>query len=375
MTAARPAGASAHGRAAPARHDAGRDAGNRTSPGAPDDALPDPARQAVEHDAPDAPCRILHLSDPHFGTERADAMRALEAFVEQARPTLMVISGDITQRARRGQYQAARRFIDGLQQRCGAPWVAIAGNHDIPLFDAAARIAWPLRQYRAHICDDLEPEFSDAHALVVCVSTVRRWRHKDGAVSPAQVERVARRLQRAAPGQLRVVVTHQPVHVIDPAERTNLLHGHAAAVQRWAQAGADLVLGGHIHSAYVRPLLASPAGVLPATWSVQAGTAVSARVRREQPNSVNLVCYRPAGQPAQDGQARAASVVVQQWDLRRADEDPHHTDGPAGNQAALLDGAARFVRVLQTPLLPVGALGGDTASSTQIVLDGAGPRP
>ncbi|MFT4192143.1 MAG: metallophosphoesterase [Comamonas sp.] len=292
---------------------------------------------AVQQAAPGAPCRILHLSDPHFGTERADVMAALEAFVARARPTLMVLSGDLTQRAQASQYRAARRFIDRLQQRCGAPWVAIAGNHDIPLFNLAARLAWPLRQYRASICADLEPEYADSCALVLCVNTVRRWRHKDGAVSRAQIERVAQRLQRAAPGQLRVVVTHQPVHVIEPRERENLLIGHAEAVRRWAQAGADLILGGHIHSAYVRPLGASPAGVLPQSWAVQAGTAVSSRVRREQPNSVNLICYRPAGPRAADGRMLPAALAVQQWDYRR----DAHAAHPVGD----------FVRVLETPLL------------------------
>ena len=317
-------------------------------------ALPsDPLQTAMAQGAAEGSvCRILHLSDPHFGTERADAVRALEELTAAVRPTLLVVSGDITQRARREQYQAARRFIDRLQACCGAPWLAIAGNHDIPLFDVAARVAWPLREYRRSISEQLEPEHSDAQALVLCVNTVRRWRHKDGEVSHAQIERVARRLQRAAPGQLRVVVTHQPVHVVDPAERKNLLIGHEAAVRRWAQAGADLILGGHIHSAYVVALSESASGVLPALWAVQAGTAVSSRVRREQPNSVNLICYRPPGVRDAAGRVLPRAVSVQQWDFQRAAQDPHHPEGEAGNVEGRLPGAGRFVRVLETELLP-----------------------
>ncbi len=109
-----------------------------------------------------------------------------------------------------------------------------------------------------------------------------------------QIDRVARRLAVAGPGQLRVVVVHQPVAVRRAGEGHNLLRGHAAALRRWAAAGADLVMGGHIHLPFVLALpdLARP------MWAVQAGTAVSSRLRDDIANSVNLVrwgCDAPEG--------------------------------------------------------------------------------
>jgi hypothetical protein len=67
----------------------------------------------------------------------------------------------------------------------------------------------------------------------------------------------------------------------------NRVRGRAAALQRWAAAGADLVMGGHIHLPYVIALqdMARP------IWAVQAGTTVSSRVRKDVPNSVNLLCW------------------------------------------------------------------------------------
>ncbi|KAF1019546.1 MAG: 3',5'-cyclic adenosine monophosphate phosphodiesterase CpdA [Paracidovorax wautersii] len=335
------------------------------------DNLPDPTWAAIAQAVPDAPCRILHLSDLHLGTESEPVVRALETLVERAQPTLMVVSGDITQRARPGQFRAARQLIERLQARCGAPWLAIAGNHDIALFNLLARAAWPLRGFRNNISRDIEPEYNDAHTRVLGVSTVRRWRHKNGVVSPAQVERVVERLQQAAPGQLRVVVTHQPVHVIRPADHRHLLVGHQQAVRRWAEAGADLVLGGHLHVPYVRALVTAPGGVLPALWAVQAGTALSTRVRRAQPNSVNLILYRPAGLHGQDGHVQPASVVVQQWDYERADYAPNRSEGPAGNSAAWEPGAGWFVRRAQTDLLPPAELA--LAEGDRVVLPHPAP--
>ena len=87
------------------------------------------------------------------------------------------------------------------------------------------------------------------------------------------------------------MVTHQPVHVTQPEDETNLLHGHREAVEAWAQAGADLILGGHIHLPYVRPLRDRFPDLQRRVWAVQAGTAVSSRVRGGMPNSVNLIRY------------------------------------------------------------------------------------
>ena len=241
---------------------------------------------------------LLQLSDPHFGTEQPAVMDALAQLAQRLQPDLLVLSGDITQRAGRRQFQAARAFVD----RLGAPVLAIPGNHDIPLFNLGLRLCRPYARFAEAFGDDLEPQHATPGLLVLGVNTTRWWRHKNGAVSARQVERVARRLARASPAQLRVVVVHQPVLVLQPGETHNLLRGRARALQRWAQAGADLVLGGHIHLPYVSPLPGLPRPM----WAVQAGTAVSWRVRDGVPNSVNLLRWGP-GAPA--GQCR-----VERWD-------------------------------------------------------------
>ena len=247
---------------------------------------------------------LLQVSDPHFGTERAPVVAALESLVQAQRPDVLLLSGDITQRATRAQFASARAFVDRLQ----VPAVlAVPGNHDIPLFNLAARLLWPYARYGRAFGTDLEPQFENDDVLVLALNTTRRWRHVDGAVSAAQIERVARRCERAPPTQRCLVVVHQPVAVTRPQDAHNLLRGHEAAVRRWSAAGVDAVLGGHIHLPYVIALQ----GMARPMWAVQAGTAVSSRVRRGVPNSVNLLRW---GDPAAPG-----CCQIEQWDYSAGD--------------------------------------------------------
>jgi 3',5'-cyclic AMP phosphodiesterase CpdA len=242
---------------------------------------------------------LLQISDPHFGTEQPPVVEALVAMARQQRPDLFVLSGDITQRARPAQFRAARAFID----RLGAPVLAVPGNHDIPLLDLWSRLRHPYARHIAAFGSDLEPVYSSPDLMVVCVNTTRAWRHKHGEVSAHQIERVAQALAAAGASQLRVVVVHQPIAVTRPEDVPNRLRGHAPALRRWSEAGADFVMGGHIHLPYVMALhgLARP------MWAVQAGTAVSSRVRRHVPNSVNLLRWGT--------EAGKDRCLIEQWDF------------------------------------------------------------
>jgi 3',5'-cyclic AMP phosphodiesterase CpdA len=254
---------------------------------------------------------LLQVSDAHFGTERADVVAALEVLVRAQRPDVLVLSGDITQRATRAQFRVARAFIE----RLGVPVVlAIPGNHDSPLFNLAARLLWPYARFVEAFGRELEPQFETDVVLVLALNTTRRWRHVDGELSAAQIERVARRIEQAPAAQWRIVVVHQPIAVTRSEDTHNLLHGHEAAVRRWSSAGADMVLGGHIHLPFVLPLHERWGGLPRPMWAVQAGTAVSRRVRAEAANSVNLIrIARPAGGAA-TRTVPARQAQVERWD-------------------------------------------------------------
>lgn len=252
---------------------------------------------------------LLQISDPHFGTERPEVVDALWRLARQERPALVVVSGDVTQRARRAQFDAAKEFV----ARLGAPAVvAIPGNHDIPLFNVLARSLFPYRGYRKAFGEQLEPEWESAAFCVICVNTTRPARHKDGEVSAEQIARVSKRLRTATPEQVRVVVTHQPVYVLKGSEVHNRLHGHDQAITAWSAAGADIIMGGHIHLPYIAPLHDYTNKAKRRCWVVQAGTAVSCRVRRKQSNSVNIV-----------RRTEQLGCVVERWDYSASEDEFH----------------------------------------------------
>ena len=258
---------------------------------------------------------ILQVSDPHFGTEQAPVVEALLDLAASQRPDVLLLSGDITQRARRAQFQAARAFVE----RVSAPsTLAIPGNHDIPLFNVLARLFTPYGGYQRAFGPDLEPELDAQDLLVTCVNTTRPRRHKDGEVSAAQVERVAARLRRAQRSQLRVVVVHQPVMAARSDDARNLLQGREDAVRAWVGAGADIVMGGHIHWPYACSLRLGFRDLPRDAWVVQAGTAVSSRTRDGAPNSVNVLRC--------EGSATSRRCRIERWDYAGAGRTFEHVE-------------------------------------------------
>jgi 3',5'-cyclic AMP phosphodiesterase CpdA len=249
--------------------------------------------------------RVLQLSDPHFGTVVPAAAKALQALARAQKPDLLVLSGDLTQRATQRQFAAARVFCDSLQI---AQQLALPGNHDIPLFNPFKRLLNPYGNHLAAFGPLIEPVLDLPSLLVIGVNTTRWYRHKNGEVSAGQVSRIAAQLRLAQPEQLRVVVTHQPVHVMKTSDEHDRLRGWELAVRAWSDAGADIIMGGHIHLPYVCELSTRMAGLRRRIWCVQAGTALSSRTRHGMSNSVNLLRYEPSQHGLQ--------CLLERWDFR-----------------------------------------------------------
>ena len=248
--------------------------------------------------------QLLHISDTHFGTEQTPVMQALEAHVIEHGADLVILSGDITQRARNAQYASAQAFINRLKHH-GIPQVlAIPGNHDIPMFNLFARLFSPYGYYRRYIDSNLAPIFENDDALIIGLNTTHPKRRKDGKVTERQIEEVAERLHNCDPKKLRIVVAHQPFGSIVASDLRNLQIGARAALERWAASGLDLVMGGHIHLPYVLPLSTQYAGLTKEIWLVQAGTTLSSRLRGSIPNSFNRIHLNQ----------QTRQVTVERWD-------------------------------------------------------------
>jgi 3',5'-cyclic AMP phosphodiesterase CpdA len=221
---------------------------------------------------------IAHLSDLHFGAIDERVLAPLAAAVHEVSPHLVAISGDFTQRARRRQFADAQAFLARLPR----PWLAVPGNHDIPLFDLALRFTDPLGRYRRFIASDLSPSVIDDEMAVVGLNSARgsAFRHGQGRLNQKQVLLATAQLDLAPKSAVKIVVTHHPFDV-PPSHGDHHVVGRANMAMEWlAAAGADVFLAGHLHVSHVgqtaeRYQIAGHSALV-----VQAGT-VSRRERGE----------------------------------------------------------------------------------------------
>jgi 3',5'-cyclic AMP phosphodiesterase CpdA len=227
---------------------------------------------------------IVHLSDLHFGRVNQQAISPLIEAITQITPDLVTVSGDLTQRARTQQFKEARAFLDRLP----TPQIVVPGNHDVPLHNVVARFLQPLRKYRRHITDDLQPFYSDDEIAVLGVNTARSLTIKEGRINEEQVAWMRERLYACDPGVVKIVVTHHPFDLPEGHDERDLVGRSRMAMEALACCGADLFLAGHLHVSHTSHSATRYHIKGYSALVVQAGTASSARGRGEE-NSFNVL--------------------------------------------------------------------------------------
>lgn len=222
---------------------------------------------------------IVHLSDLHTGRLDPAVVLPLVSAINGVRPDLVVISGDLTQRATPAQFHEARAFVDALEPKT----LTIPGNHDVPLWNVVARFLTPLSRYKRYISSDLSPVHEDEEMIVVGLNTARSFTWGEGRINLHDVDSLIARLAKASPHATRIVVTHHPFDLPPGVHERRLLGRATKAMAKFATAGADLFLSGHLHLSHIshsaeRYQIAGHSALI-----VQAGT-VSMRGRGEEPS-------------------------------------------------------------------------------------------
>ncbi|MGZ5036673.1 MAG: metallophosphoesterase family protein [Usitatibacter sp.] len=227
---------------------------------------------------------LVHLSDLHFGRVDEALLAPLRERIDRIAPHLVVVSGDLTQRARRRQFHAARAFLDTLPK----PQVIVPGNHDVPLYNVWQRMISPLRRYRSIVTNELEPAYIDEEIAVVGVNTARSLTFKHGRINAKQVAAVTRRIRGLHESVAKIVVTHHPFDVPEGHDESDLVKNADSAMQELAKCGADILLAGHLHTTRTSHSAARYRIPGHSALIVQAGTATSVRGRGES-NSFNAL--------------------------------------------------------------------------------------
>ena len=167
----------------------------------------------------------------------------LTALIDRVDPELIIATGDLTHRGREEQHQRAADLL----RRLGRPVLAVPGNHDIP-YTPIARFTRTFEQFERQ-WETTEPIYRSNELHVVGLNSVRPWRHQSGGIRQGQLEHAAKNLAEAAPSALRVVVLHHHLLGAPWRSRKKPVSRRSHVLAGLVDAGAELILAGHIHQA------------------------------------------------------------------------------------------------------------------------------
>lgn len=225
--------------------------------------------------------RLAHLSDVHFG--RISHPRIVQALIDEVNGAgldLVVVSGDLTQRARRSEFAEARAMLDAFEP----PVIVVPGNHDVRAWwhNPFDRLWRSSRRFRTYISEDVTPQFAVEGLAAFGLNSAHGWTIKGGRIRPEHVEEMEAFFRRQPPEAFRVLTLHHHLMLLEGLGDHDISRHARLALEAAQRARVDLVLCGHLHTSHVAPVeLAPPArgGEGHRVVIASAGTATSSRGR------------------------------------------------------------------------------------------------
>ncbi|HEV2233339.1 MAG TPA: metallophosphoesterase family protein [Terriglobia bacterium] len=227
---------------------------------------------------------IVHLSDLHFGRVDHATTQPLVRQIKAIQPHLVVVSGDLTQRARKEQFQEAGRFLESLPK----PQIVIPGNHDVPAYNLFKRFLTPLKRYRQYVTDELLPHYIDDELAVFGLNSTRSFTTQYGRLREKDIARVCEKLGQLPEGVTKIVACHHPFDLPLKHTQRDLIRSAESAMRAFADCCVDIILSGHLHRSHTSHAAQRYRIQGHKALIVQAGTAISNR-RRSETNSFNVL--------------------------------------------------------------------------------------
>lgn len=235
---------------------------------------------------------IVQISDVHFGPHyHPEVGEALVGAVHDLAPDILVNSGDFTQRARRQEYEDAWRYMARMPD---VPTVVTPGNHDVPLYRVFERAFSPYKLYREFISPELDTVLRHPGATIVALNSTSPLRAiVNGRIEKSQLDLCRRVFADSPKGAARIVVLHHHLAPAPDYEEGKTLPHARAILESLQSMGVELVMGGHLHRAYIgNSLDVHPGGQRErGIIIVQSGTSASrrGRAREREKNTFNLL--------------------------------------------------------------------------------------